>query len=111
VVQRNPRPSPQSASRISFDLAKVERDDDLQQWRRFVAEYRTLEGYIEFHREATRQRINSTKARGSGENDNNKAHKEYLKHMFPDGDPETLLAAQVALQKKTSSLPGDGQSG
>ncbi|KAH7379024.1 hypothetical protein BKA64DRAFT_242991 [Cadophora sp. MPI-SDFR-AT-0126] len=80
-------------------LRKLEKDDDLQQWRRFVAEYRTLEGYNEFHREATKQRINGTQARGSGENDNNKAHKEYVKHMFPDGDPETLLAAPAALKK------------
>jgi hypothetical protein len=28
-------------------LRKLETDDDLQQWRRFVAEYRTLEGYHE----------------------------------------------------------------
>ena len=80
-------------------LRKLERDDDLQQWRRFVAEYRTLEGYNEFHRQATKQRINGTQARGSGENDNNKAHKEYVKHMFPDGHPETLLAALAALKK------------
>lgn len=79
-------------------LRKLETDDDLQQWRRFVAEYRTLEGYHEFHRQAATQRINGTQARGSGENDNNKAHKEYIKHMFPDGHPETLLATP-ALKK------------
>ena len=28
-------------------LRKMETDDDLQHWRRFVAEYRTLEGYDE----------------------------------------------------------------
>jgi hypothetical protein len=43
--------------------------------------------------------INGTQARGSGENDNNKAHKEYVKHMFPDGQPETLLAALAAIKK------------
>ncbi|KAH6704131.1 hypothetical protein BKA61DRAFT_617941 [Leptodontidium sp. MPI-SDFR-AT-0119] len=80
-------------------LRKLEKDNDLQQWRRFVAEYRILEGYNEFHREATRQRINGTQARGSGENNNNKAHKEYVKHMFLDGDPETLLAAPAALKR------------
>ncbi|KAH6668373.1 hypothetical protein B0J14DRAFT_600566 [Halenospora varia] len=80
-------------------LRKLETDDDLQQWRRFVAEYQTLEGYSEFHRQATKQRINGTQARGSGENDNNKAHKEYVKHIFPDGHPETLLAAPAALKK------------
>ncbi|KAH7364623.1 hypothetical protein BKA65DRAFT_142226 [Rhexocercosporidium sp. MPI-PUGE-AT-0058] len=80
-------------------LRKLEKNNDLQQWRRFVAEYRTLEGYNEFHRQATKQRINGTQARGSGENDNNKAHKEYVKHMFPDGDPETLSAAPAALKK------------
>jgi len=80
-------------------LRKLDTDDDLQQWRRFVAEYRTLEGYNEFHRQATKQRINGTQARGSGENDNNKAHKEYVKHMFPDRHPETLLAAPAALKK------------
>jgi hypothetical protein len=77
----------------------LETDDDLQQWRRFVAEYRTLEGYNEFHLQAIKQRINGTQARGSGENDNNKAHKEYVKHLFPDGDPETLLATPAALKK------------
>jgi hypothetical protein len=80
-------------------LRKLETDDDLRHWRRFVAEYRTLEGYNEFHRQATKQRVNGTQARGTGENDNNKAHKEYVKHMFPDGDPETLLAASAALKK------------
>jgi hypothetical protein len=80
-------------------LRKLDTDDDLQQWRRFVAEYRTLEGYNEFHRQATKRRINGTQARGSGENDNNKAHKEYVKHMFPDRHPETLLAAPAALKK------------
>ena len=29
-------------------LRKLETEDDLQQWRRFVAEYRTLEDYNEF---------------------------------------------------------------
>jgi hypothetical protein len=80
-------------------LRKLETDNDLQLWHRFVAEYRTLEGYNEFHRQATKQRINGIQARGSGENDNNKAHKEYVKHMFPDGNPETLLAALAALKK------------
>ena len=80
-------------------LRKLETEGDLQQWRRFVAEYRTLEGYNEFHRQATKQRINGTQARGSGENDNNKAHKEYVKHMFPDGHPETLVTAPAALKK------------
>jgi DNA-nicking Smr family endonuclease len=80
-------------------LQKLETDDDLQLWRRFVAEYQTLKGYNEFHRQATKQRINGMQARRSGENDNNKAYKEYVKHMFPDGDPETLLAALAALKK------------
>ena len=34
-----------------------------------------------------------------GENNNNKAHKEYVKHMFPDGHPEILLVAPAALKK------------
>ena len=68
-------------------------------WRRFVVEYQTLEGYNEFHRQATKQRINGTQARGSGQNDNNKAHKEYVRHMFPDGHPEALLTAPAALKK------------
>jgi hypothetical protein len=93
--------SPVNVQRREYHLIlrKLETDDDLQQWRRFVAEYRTLEGYNEFHHQATKQRINGTQARGSGENDNNKAHKEYVKHIFPDSHSETLLAAPAALKK------------
>jgi hypothetical protein len=80
-------------------LRKLETEDDLRHWRRFVAEYRTLEGYNDFHREATKQRINCTQARASGENDNNKAHKEYVKHMFPDKHLNDLSTEQAALKK------------
>ncbi|KAF4615625.1 hypothetical protein G7Y89_g15282 [Cudoniella acicularis] len=76
-----------------------------RKWRRFVAEYRTLEGYNEFYRRATKQRINGTQARGSGENDNNKAYKEYVKHMFLDGHLETLLAALAALKNDLQFAP------
>ena len=51
------------------------------------------------YREAFKQRVYGTQARGSGENDNNKAHKEYIKHMFPDTHPETLSTAPAALKK------------
>jgi len=52
------------------------------------------------YREAFKQRVYGTQARGSGENDNNKAHKEYIKHMFPDSHPETLLTAPAAAALK-----------
>ncbi len=80
-------------------LRHLETKDELYPWRRFVAEYKTLEGYNEFHREATRRRINDMQARESGENDNNRAHKEYVRHMFPDISPKLFSAALAALKK------------
>ena len=63
-----------------------------------MAEYKTLEGYNEFHREVTRQKFNGMQARESGENDNNKANKKYVKHMFPDHPPELFSEAKAALK-------------
>jgi hypothetical protein len=80
-------------------LRHLETEDDLQQWRRSIAEYQTLEGYNEFHREATKQRLSGMQVRASGENDNNKAHKEYVKHMFPDKHPESLSTTLAAFKK------------
>ncbi|KAH6712121.1 hypothetical protein BKA61DRAFT_609657 [Leptodontidium sp. MPI-SDFR-AT-0119] len=56
-----------------------------------------INGPVHFYCEVTRQRINGTQARGSSKNNNNKAYKEYVKHMFLDGDPETLLGVGVSL--------------
>jgi len=63
-----------------------------------MAEYKTLEGYNKFHREETRQKFNSMQARGNGENNNNKANKEYMKYMFPDYSPELFSEAKAALK-------------
>src|SRR5205814_6384140 len=75
------------------------KEDELHPWRRFVAEYKTLEGYNEFHRETTRRKINDMQTRESGENDKNRAHKEYVRHMFPDTSPKSFSAALAALKK------------
>lgn len=93
--------SPVHVQRLRYHLIlrKLEIEDDLHCWRRFVAEHRILEGYNDFHREATTQRINGMQARASGENDNNKAHKEYVKHLFPDQNINALLVEQAALKK------------
>jgi hypothetical protein len=80
-------------------LRHLETEDDLQQWRRSIAEYQTLEGYNEFHREATKQRLSGTQGRASGENDNNRAHKEYMKHLFPDKHLEGLSTTLAAFKK------------
>jgi hypothetical protein len=80
-------------------LRHLETEGDLQQWRRSIAEYQTLEGYNEFHREATKQRLNGTHDRASGENDSNKAHKEYVKYMFPDKHLESLSTSLAAFKK------------
>jgi uncharacterized short protein YbdD (DUF466 family) len=77
----------------------LETKDDLHQWRRSIAEYQTLEGYNEFHYEATKQRLSGMQVRESGENDNNKAYKEYVKHMFPDIHPEGLSTTLAAFKK------------
>jgi hypothetical protein len=52
-------------------LRQLETEDDLQQWRRSIAEYQTLKGYNEFYCEATKQRLSGTQVRAPGENDNN----------------------------------------
>ena len=80
-------------------LRHLETEDDLHLWRRSIAEYQTLKGYNGFHREATKQRLSGMQVRESGENDNNKAHKEYVKHMFPDIRPEDLSTTLAAFKK------------
>ena len=73
--------------------------DDLQQWRRSIAEYQTLKGYNEFYCEATKQRLSGTQVRAPGENDNNKAHKDYVKHMFPDKRPAELSTTLAGFKR------------
>lgn len=92
--------SPAYAQRRQYHLIlrRLETEDELHPWRRFVAEYKTLEGYNEFHREGSRQKFTGMQARQSGENDNNRANKEYVKHMFPDHSPELFLKAKAALK-------------
>ena len=92
--------SPAYAQRRQYHLIlrHLEPEDELHPWRRFVAEYKTLEGYNEFHREGTRQKFNGMQSRESGENDNNRANKEYVKHMFPDHSPEIFSEAKAALK-------------
>lgn len=63
-----------------------------------MAEYKTLEGYNKFHREVTRQKLNGMQTRGSGENNNNRTNKEYVRHMFLDHSPKLLSEAKVALK-------------
>ena len=74
-------------------------EDDLHQWRRSIAEIKNLEGYQAFFAEANHQRISGKNVRQSGENNSNKAHKEYLAHIFTDRVPQDFEKAKLALKK------------
>ena len=79
-------------------LRQLENEDELHPWRRFVAEYKTLEGYNEFRRETTRQKFSHMQTRATGENDKNRANKEYVKYLFPDHSPQLFSKAKAALK-------------
>ena len=91
---------PASVQRRQYHLIlrHLRKEDELHPWRRFVAEYKTLEGYNEFHREATRQKIGDMQARESGENDNNRALKEYVRQICLDNSPRSFSEAKKDLK-------------
>ena len=74
-------------------------EDDLHQWRRSIAEIRNPEGYQTFFAEAKRQRIAHRQIRQSGENNSNRAHREYPQHIFADRVPKDFEKARQALKK------------
>ena len=80
-------------------LRYLQKEGDLQQWRRSIAEYQTVKGYDEFRCEVTKQRLSGIQVRAPGENDSNKAHKVYVKHMFPDICLEELRTTQAAFKQ------------
>jgi len=63
-------------------------EDDLHQWRRLIAEMRNLDGYTSFFAEAQAKHRIHEHTRQSGESNSNKAHKEYLAHIYVDGRGE-----------------------
>jgi hypothetical protein len=80
-------------------LRHLDVEDDLHQWRRSIAEMRNLDGYTSFFAEAqAKQRIHKH-TRQSGESNSNKAHKEYLAHIYTDRTPQDYERVKQALKK------------
>jgi len=80
-------------------LRHLDVEDDLHQWRRSIAEMRNLDGYTSFFAEAqAKQRIHK-QTRQSGESNSNKAHKEYLAHIYADRTPQGYERVKQALKK------------
>jgi len=80
-------------------LRYLQKEGDLQQWRRSIAEYQTVKGYDEFRYEVTKQRLSGIQVRAPGQNDSNTAHKVYVRYMFPEIRPEELPTTQAALKQ------------
>jgi len=59
-------------------LRRLEKDHDLNPWRRAVAAYRTLEYYNELEGE-----LRSYRDRKPGESTKNLAHRRYVERLFP----------------------------
>ena len=69
-------------------------DHDLLQWRRSIAETRNLAWYTSFLAEVqTRQKSYKHIGRG-GENNSNKAHTQYLAHIYADRTPKDYKRAK-----------------
>jgi len=80
-------------------LRHLDVEDDLHQWRRSIAEMRNLDGYTSFFAEAqAKQRIHK-QTRQSGESNSNKAHKEYLAHIYADRTLQGYERVKQALKK------------
>ena len=80
-------------------LRHLDVEDDLHQWQRSIAEMRNLDGYASFFAEAqVKQRIHK-QARQRGESNSNKAHKEYLAHIYADRTPQDYERVKQALKK------------
>jgi hypothetical protein len=80
-------------------LRHLQIEDDLHQWRRSIAEIGNLEGYRAFLAEASCQRTIHRQVRQRGENDNNRAHKDYISHIFAGRAPDGFEKAREALKK------------
>ena len=80
-------------------LRHLDVEDDLHQWRRSIAEMRNLDGYTSFFAEAQAKYHIHKHTRRSGENNSNKAHKEYLAHIYADRTPQDYKRVKQALKK------------
>jgi len=80
-------------------LRHLDVEDDLHQWRRSIAEMRNLDGYTSFFAEVQVKQRSRKRVRQSGENNSNKAHKEYLAHIYADRTPKDYKRAKQALKK------------
>jgi hypothetical protein len=80
-------------------LRHLDVEDDLHQWRRSIAEIRNLDGYTSFFAEAQAKQRTHEYTRQSGESSSNKAHKEYLAHIYADRTPKDYKRAKQALKK------------
>ena len=69
-------------------LRHLDVEDDLHQWRRSIAEMRNLDGYASSFAEARAKQGIHKQRRQSGESHSNKAHKEYLAHIYADRTPK-----------------------
>lgn len=74
-------------------------EDDLYQWRRSIAEINNLNGYRAFFAEAEGETKQRQRTRWTGETNSQKAHKEYLAHIYADRTPKDFHKAKQALKK------------
>ena len=80
-------------------LRHLDVEDDLHQWRRSIAEMRNLDGYASFFAEARAKQGIHKQTRQSGESNSNKAHKEYLAHIYADRTPKDYERVKQAVKK------------
>ena len=80
-------------------LRHLDVEDDLHQWQRSIAEMRNLDGYATFFAEARAKQGIHKQTRQSGESNSNKAHKEYLAHIYADRTPKDYERVKQALKK------------
>jgi len=80
-------------------LRHLDVEDNLHQWRRSIAEMRNLDGYTSFFAEAQAKQRIPKQTRQSGESSSNKAHKEYLAHIYADRTPQDYERVKQALKK------------
>jgi len=86
-------------------LRHLDVEDDLHQWRRSIGEMRNLDGYTSFFTEVQAKQIIHKHTRQSGESNSNKAHKEYLAHIYADRTPQDYERVKQALKKDLRHPP------
>ncbi|KAK3177146.1 hypothetical protein OEA41_008474 [Lepraria neglecta] len=69
-------------------------DHDLLQWRPSTAETRNLTWYVSFLAEAQTRQKSSKHVGRRGENNSNKAHTQYLAHIYADRTPKDYKRAK-----------------